>query len=71
MPEYPDPANIADRDALVRQIAPVQGGDRRWMQDATRGALIRLRVSVPAFDAADQPAPDADGHTTSGTGSQP
>jgi hypothetical protein len=71
VPEYPDPANIADRDALVRQIAPVQGGDRRWMQDATRGALIRLRVSVPAFDAADQPGTDARSHTTSGTGTQP
>jgi hypothetical protein len=58
VPEYPDPATIAhvpDRDALARQIAPVQGGDRRWMQDATRRALIRLRVSVPAFDAAGLP----------------
>jgi hypothetical protein len=51
---------LADRDVLVRQIAPVQDGDRRWMEEATRSALVRLRISVPVFDNAGQPlSPDA------------
>lgn len=46
---------LTDRDALVRQIAPVQGGERRWMEEATRSALVRLRISVPVFDDAGKP----------------
>jgi hypothetical protein len=48
---------LPDRDALVEQIATVEGRERRWMDDATQQAWTRLRVSVPMTDAAGAPLP--------------
>ncbi|GAB3848682.1 DUF4192 domain-containing protein [Dactylosporangium cerinum] len=57
---------LADRDALVQQLASVQGQHRQAMDDATGRAITRLRRRISATHRAAAPtAHDTAGHVES------